>query len=392
MASTFTANDLNSILPVTNKAMKRYAREMRGHTSYAATIPGAESIAVGETVRVPVVPKLEASNIVPGLVTPDNKKLTLGTENITLTKQRKVSVSLTLEEDFALAQGGESLEAFNAGLMAQAFETLTGEIDTDIATAAITGAGRGYDPDSDFMSKLQHAIDVRKMFVKQGSPRPWRAVLEPDAYARMLGLASIHQVQNAGTQQALLEGQFPRLFGMDLVETATEVNRPTTATGTVNTNTAGATAQNGGSLAAGSRLIPVDGAGAANIRPGQLFKITGDSSDSVYSAGGRVAGGLLQINEPGLAEAIPDNRALTFIDSGPVNVLAGFGSVAFAARAPARRRQDKADDVSMVVDPVTNAVFELALYADYRVVTIDIATVWGVKAISGDSIINIGDK
>jgi hypothetical protein len=98
---------------------------------------------------------------------------------------------------------------------------------------------------------------------------------------------------------------------------------------------------------------------------------------------GIAAPGTIEIQEPGLRQAIPASATAVTVDNNSVrNMFFYQNAIQLATRAPALPEGgDMADDRTFVQDPLTGLTFEVSLYRQYRQIKYEVAIAWGVKVV-----------
>lgn len=377
------ANTLTSIIPTIYTAMDVVSRELQGFIPSAMRAPGVERAAVGQSVPYPIAPVQVASDVVPSMSVPEPPDNTITTGNMAITKARKVPWGFTGEEQKALNSGGSMGPGYLSAqgmIIAQAFRTLTNEIEADLSAEAAANASRAYGTagTTPFGSgDLTDMAQIKKILDDNGAPRSGRSmILNTSASARMIALNNLARVNEAGTQLTLRQGELLDIFGFSVKETGFPVSHVTSTAAGATTNAAG--------YAVGATLITLAVAGTGNITAGEVVTFAGDTNKYVVVTGDADVsnGGTFTISEPGLRVAIPA-AATAITKSGTYTASVGFSMDALhvAMRPPARPSEgDLALDVMLVTDPRSGITFEMAVYPGYRKVEAELSLAWGVKA------------
>jgi len=133
-----------------------------------------------------------------------------------------------------------------------------------------------------------------------------------------------------------------------------------------------------GAHAVGATTITVK-TGSGTILAGDVVTIGGLK---YVVATGTAAPGTITINAPGLRAAGLDGNTVTVNAASVKNVFLQKAGFLLATRLPAMPQGgDSASDMTVVTDPVSGLSFQIALYRQYRQITIDVAIAWGTKVL-----------
>jgi hypothetical protein len=96
-------------------------------------------------------------------------------------------------------------------------------------------------------------------------------------------------------------------------------------------------------------------------------------------------GGTITLCKPGLRKAIAASAtAITVVGATNRNMFFHRSAIQLATRAPAMPPGgDAADDVMIVVDPVSGIAYEFCIYKQKRQVRYEVNLAWGVAAPNG---------
>lgn len=372
------ANTLSGLYPIMYNAMNTVSRELVGFIPAVSRDATAEMAAVDQVVRSPVVPSMAAADISPTNIAASGTDQTIGSVDITISNQRKVTFNLTGEEERGL--GASNNRTIAEQRFAQAFRTLANEIETDLAelyvsasraygTAGTTPFGTGDD--------LTDLTEVMRILDDNGAPKTDRhVVLGNAAVAKLLGKQpSMFRVNEAGGEMARTFGRMEDLFGFGMGASG-QIQAHTKGTGTLYD-------ANGGEPV-GETEIVLDGgtAGATGIVAGDVVTFAGDTNKYVVGTGISGAAGTITLNDPGLQLALADTVEMTIGNDFTANMAFSRDAIQLAARVPAiPTGGDQADDRTYITDPASGLVFEISVYRQYRQVTYEVAICWGVKAV-----------
>lgn len=387
------ANTLTGLIAVMYQALDLVSRELVGFIPAVTRNSSAARVAVGQSVTYPVVPAMAASDITPGNIAADASGQTIGTDSLTISKSRKVEFPWTGEEQLSIRNGagvtldgGDPLNNILVNQFAQAFRTLTNEVEADVA-ALYTKASRAYGTAGTApfgtANDLTDASYLFKILDDNGAPQTDRhLVLGTTGMANVRGKQSVlFKVNEAGTEALLRQGIVGRIFGFDLHDSAQVKNH---------TKGTGASYQTNGAQALGATTVAVD-TGTGTIVAGDVLSIAnGTPADSnKYVVNTALSGGNVVINKPGLLSSHVDNDVVTVGNSYAANMGFHRSAIHLVTRAPAMpmlngRALDQADDVMEITDPVSGLAFQVALYRQYRQIKYEVGLAWGVKAVKSE--------
>lgn len=376
------ANTLTGLYPIMYNAMNIVSREMIGFIAAVSRDATAEMAAVNQTVRSPVVPTMTAADITPTNIAGAGTDQTIGSVDIVISNQRKVTFNLTGEEERGL--GASNNQSIAIQRFAQAFRTLANEIETDLAetyvsasraygTAGTTPFGTGDD--------LTDLSEVLRILNDNGAPASDRhVVLGSAAVAKLLGKQpSMFRVNEAGDDMTRRLGMLQQMFNAEMHHSGQVIDH---IAGAAAASSPDYLVDNGSGYAIGATTLNID-TGSGALKAGDLASIAGD--DSKYVVTTAAAGGndtSMILANPGLRVAADDGDAVTFASSYTANLAFSRDAIQLAARVPAvPTGGDQADDRAYVTDPVSGLTFEISVYRQYRQVTYEVALCWGVKAV-----------
>lgn len=292
------ANTLTGLVQTIYQGLDVVSRENVGAIMSVSRNADAAQAAVGQTVRTPITAVATASDIVAAMVPANSGGQVVTHKDFTISKSRKAEVLWTGEEILGTSQYSKIL----ADQFAQAFRTLSNEVESDIVAAALAGA-------------------TGEAFVVDGADLFSEGNVMKDAAAL-----------NRAMRDAGLDGQV--------------------------------------------RNVILDSAAQANLESApNLFKVNESGSASIVNDGiiSRLAG----LNFYSSAEAAE-------------SVILTPNAVQLVARTPALPMAgDVAVDRMQVTDPKSGLVFDVAMYAGYHQVKIEVSLAWGVGVIKPESIFTV---
>lgn len=383
-----SANTLTGLIPTIMAAFNIIAQEDVGFIPAVSREMTMERVAVGQTVRSPIVPALAAEDATPSNVPPNTTGFTVDYVDLSITKTRVVPFNWTGDEQLSLGQavGISPLAIIQRDAVAQAIRTLRNEIETDLAALA-RQACRAYGTAGTApfgtAGDLTDLAQIKKILQDNGAPQSdLRMVLNTTHSASLRGKqSSLFKVNEAGTDAMLRRGSIGRLMDFEIGESA-KLSTFTKGTG------ASATTDDAG-YAIGATTITLASAGTGTILAGDIITFAGDTNKYVVETGDAdvSGGGTIVLRGTGLRQAIP--AAATAITVGNnYTPSVGFHRGAFhlGARLPALPQGgDGAHDRVVITDPYSLLSFEFATYRQYRQVRHEVGIAWGVKTVKEEN-------
>lgn len=370
-----TANQLDRLIPDLYAGLDVVSRELVGFVPSVARNASAERAAVGETVVWPVAPPLRSRDTTPAMQIPNPQDVTIGHGTMTITKSKNVEFGWAGEEQRGLNNGVGYL-TIQADLFAQALRTLTNEVEADLGLEAARNASRAYGTagTTPFAGdKMTDSAQLRKILDDNGAPKTGRSlIIDTSAGANLRSMFNLTRVNEAGTSMTLRDGELLDLSGFSVKESAGVASLAGSTSADANTGA--------GALPVGTTVIPVTG-GTGDIVSGDIIQLAGDTNKYVVQS---VAGGNVTIHSPGLRVAKAAGAvAITAVTAASVRNI-GFSpdALRLAARAPALPSEGDARlDSMLITDPRSGLTFEVSVWPGYRMVSLEVALAWGVKAV-----------
>lgn len=367
-------NTITGLVPDIFEALDVVSHELTGMIPAVTMNASAETVGVGQNIRVDVEPVGNVSDITPSMTVPDPTGQTSGYTDIKITKSRAADFGFNGDDQKKL-NTGPGYMGVRAQKIAQAIRAVVNEVETDLAGLYSTMSRAVGTPGTSpfgIADDYTAASFARKILKDNGGDIDPQLVFDTTAGANMIGRQS--KVNTAGTDSLLRQGVLLDVAGLSLRESA-QIMTP--AIGNSNGNyTTSATGYGVG--ATNISLI----AGAGEIIAGDMVTIAGDSNKYVVATG--ITGpGTLVIAAPGLRQAIPAvATAVTSVAVAARNMCFSRSALVLAARAPARPVEgDTASDVMIITDPRSGLALEFAMYKGYRKVRYEVGLAWGVKNI-----------
>ncbi|MCK4706018.1 MAG: P22 coat - protein 5 family protein [Gammaproteobacteria bacterium] len=369
------ANVLTDLAGDIYVAADRVAREQTGFLP-AVTLNnnGSERAAIGDTVRSHFTRSATAGNRNVAMTVSEGTDQTVDNKTVTITKDRSVEIPWT-GEDIKSLNNGSGFETIYGDQIAQAFRTLTGEMETDVYAAARVGASRAYGTagTTPFQTSGDYtdASFVKKIIVDNGGAEAGnQLIINTTAGAYITGKQAAANV--AGTDSIQRQGIILPLSGLDIRQSAL-IDAETKGTGAAYQTTA--------AFAVGATSITVD-TGTGTVLAGDTITWAGDTNKYVVATA--LTGGTVVIAEPGLRETLADNVVLTVGADATPNICFARSAIELVSRAPSIPviggvARDSAVDRMMVADPISGIPFEISMYLGQGKAMIQVANAWGTK-------------
>ncbi|GLI23478.1 hypothetical protein GGQ86_002984 [Xanthobacter flavus] len=379
------ANTLTGLVPTIYTALDVVSREQIGFIPNVNRDATAQSGAVGQTVRSPIVPAASLEDITAGATPADSGDQTIGYADVTITKSKAYPIRWTGEEQLSVSQFGQ-YNTILADQFAQGFRTIANAVETDLAAMAKTRASRAYGTagTTPFTTAgdLSDLAEINRILDDNGAPATGRVmVLNSAARAKLEGKHSeLFKVNESGDAGAMLrQRQMRQLQGFTMGYSAGLVQHVKGAASGQLIN---------GAEAAGQTTLTLDTitVNTTGIKAGDIITHASDSANKyVVNTGLAATAGDIVIGNPGLIIGAADNDAVSIGNSYTPNIAFTQNAFVLAARVPAMPQGgDSADDVMLVTDPISGLVFQVAMYRQYRRVKIEIGLAWGVAGVKSE--------
>jgi len=318
MANVFTA-----IQPVLFSAAKKVAQEPVGMLDAITTDFDEKGVAYGDTLKVPVVPAVSASDFTPGNVASSGSDLTAEQIPVTITKNRQTTFHLTGEQSRSLENGTIRSDWIEQATM-QMMRTLRNELEADAWAAAYKGASRAATLDI-ATNKLDDIANLRKILRDNGAAMADASlVLGTTESTEMMQLDVYQNANQSGERDLARAGGLPKKFGFQILESSA-VDTHTKGTGT-------SYQTNEDPTAVGSTTINAD-TGSGTLLAGDRITFAADSAN-IYIANTALSGGSFTIGRPGTQVSIADDNAITIGASYRPNIALERSAVVGVVRPP----------------------------------------------------------
>lgn len=379
------ANTLTSLIQFISDAVDVVSRELVGMIPAVYKNAKAEEVAKDQNITYPIVPAASAYDVSPSNALPELDASTVGAGTMAITKVRGVKFHWTGEDETAIGRNTKDIIQNNK--FAQAFRTLTGEMESDL-TALYKYASRAYGTAGTApfgtAGDFTDAANVFKILKDNGAPlSDLQLIINTAAGANILGKQS--QVHMVGSDDPLRRGVLLDINGGQIRESA-KIKAHTKGDGS------GFLVDLLAGYAAGTTTIHVD-TGINEIVAGDIVTVADEPAAQKYvvatghDAGAGATEGDIVIAAPGLMSAIVDGKAVSIGNAYAANMAFSRDAIHLLTRLPKMPEGgDAADDIMVVQDPVSGIFFQVALYRAYRSVLIEVAVAWGVKAAKAEHI------
>ncbi len=366
-------NDVSAVMP---KILARGLMSLREQAIMPRLVNGsfsAEAAEKGDTIDVPLPADLVASDVTPGSVPPESSSSEMEKIQIELNNWKKSSFHLTDKEMMEIS----SHENFIPMQVGSAVRALANAVNETIHNQykgiyGVVGAA-GTTP---FEIDSTDATAARKMLLKQRAPKENRyGVLNFDAEANALDLASFSDVDKTGNNSVKIEGEIGRKFGINWFSDDHVMRHETGAatSGSIQVDISGSS----------GKTLKADGFSASPIE-GDVFTIGGGAQQYVVNSATDLSGGVYtMIISPALVADVADADELTFVGSHEVNLVFNRDAFAFANRPLVQSTvgDGLGSQIMSMTDPQTGLSLRLEVSRQYKQVVWEFDLLWGVKLV-----------
>lgn len=376
------ANTLTNLIPVMYQGLDIVARELVGFIPAVSKDVKADSAAVGQTIRTPVIPAATTGDIAPGQLPPDDGDQTISYIDMQISKSKYSPIRWAGEEVMGFKNNGTFADTL-AKQFAQSIRALVNLAENDLAVTAYQGASRAYGTAGTTpfgtAGDLSDFAGVRRILEDNGIHNDLNLILNSAAAQNLRGKQSVlFKVSEAGSDKLLRTGAFEQVEGFNLGISNGLKGQITKGTGSAYV-TSGATAAGVSSIA----LVT----GSGTVLAGDIVAFAADTANKYVVGSGVSAPGTISLNTPGAQIVIPTGNAMTIGNNFTPNVAFNSDCIKLMTRTPAMPEGgDSADDVYVITDPVSGLSFQVALYRTYRRVKYEVGLAWGTKAVKSDGI------
>lgn len=370
------SNTLTNVMP---KILARSLMTLREQATMARLVNGdysAEAKAKGDTIDVPVPTAAAATDVTPAATAPalvDNAPTKVA---IALSNWKEVRFHLSDKEMTAIDQNAHFLPM----AVSEAIRALANAINLSVLQKYTKVFGYvGTAGTTPFASTAAAAIDARKALHRQLCPREnRRGILNFDAEANALALASFADASQSADRNVKIEGEIGRKYGVDWF-TDDQV-----LTHTAGTITTGLIAKAATAVAVGATSFVATTAastGACALLAGDVIAIgsetyTLSASATQASAATDVT---LYLNNP-IRTALTGSEAITVKATHVVNLAFHRDAFALAMRTLAKSNVNP-ENQSVLQDPKTGLSLRLEVSRGHKVDVWSLDALWGVECV-----------
>lgn len=383
------ANDLTALLSVLYRAMDTVSRGQRGYLRACYLNSDAKGAAVGQTITYPIVPTIAAIDTPVGMTSTAGGGQTFTTGTMTISKSRTVQLPWIAEDEVKLSNGDQPMiDVVKFNQIQQAFETLSGEIENDLAVAAVAAASRATGtagtPPFNTANDFRDVTRLGAILDENGAMETDRhIVLSTGHFANLGNQPTLFHINEYGSDEFIRDGIVSRLPGFNIHKTGKSQSHTKGTAASATTNNAG--------YAVGATTITLASAGTGTFVAGDVVSFAGDSNKYVLVSGDSDVsnGGTIVLQAPGLKQAIPASAtAITVAANYEASTALQRMALHLVARPPAApaKGNDQATDVELMVDPRSGLIFEVRVYPGIRMQQTEISVAWGVKAVKAEHI------
>lgn len=371
------ANTLTGLIPTMYQAADIVSRELTGFIPAVFLNADAEQAAKDQTITYPVTAVETAADIAPAATGPDPADTVAGYGSMSISKAKSATFHWNGEEQLSL---GSTYQILLRDQFAQAMRVLVNEVEADLAALYVAASrATGTAGTTPFATTLADSANVLKILLDNGAPpTDLQLVINTASGAALRTLAQLTKANEAGTNLLRERGVLLDLHGFKIRESG-QAKSHTKGTGT--------SYQTDGAVAVGVEDVVLD-VGSGTVLAGDVVTFADEALGSKYVVGtGVAAAGTISLNKPGAVATIDDNKAMTIGSGYSANLAFARSAIHLVARTPAMPEGgDAADDVIVVVDPVSGLPFQVAMYRQYRRIAYEVGLAWGVKAVKREHI------
>jgi hypothetical protein len=367
--------NLNGLIPVLYAALEVVSREFIGMIPSVSRDTTADMVARNQKLTFPVTNKRGTIEVTPGNE-PTYTEKDFGTVDVVIDHIITADPIKWNGEEYR-AVGGQ-YPTMIMDQYTQAMRAIANEIEAALCLEAVMGAigaGNVYGTPGTplFNGSLSDLSQVKKILDDIGTPVGGRtAVINTTAEANLNSLTNLTNVNKYGNDDVLRRGIITELLGF-AIRTSGQFRLIDPG--------AGSGYLLNGAAAEGATELTVD-TGSGVINKGAIITIAGDTNRYVVAENVASGGTLIKI-AGGLKQAAADNAAITVGAAYLPSVAFSRDGILLAVRQPyLPPGGDKAEDVTVIADPVSGLSFQVAVYKGYLENRVEIRSAYGVKSIN----------
>ncbi len=366
-------DNIAAILPDIYEALDVVSREAVGMIGSVTIAASSERASLNQSIQVSKEGEIVGVDATPSMTAPEPAIQTPTVTTVTISNSKAYPFQITGDVQKGYNTGVGWVNG-RAGRIAQALRAATNDVEATLAGLYTEfGRAEGIAGTTPFASTLSNSAQLGKILTDNGAPLAERQlVIDTAAGANVRTLTQLTNVDQAGTADTLRLGSLLNIHGFRFSESA-QINSTTAGTGT-------GYLVNDAAVAVGDVSITLD-TGSGTVLAGDVVTFAGDTNQ--YTIVTAITANVVVIAEPGLRVALADNAAMTVVATATRNMAFNRSSIVLAARPVAMPEEgDEADDVEMIIDPVSGLPFEIALYKGYKMNRWEINLAWGAKVVN----------
>ncbi|RZL39235.1 MAG: P22 coat - protein 5 family protein [Rubrivivax sp.] len=370
------ANVFTALQPTLFSAAQEVSAEPFGVISAIAASFDDKSVAIGDTVTVPVAPTRAISDFTPAMTPTAGDDATPVGVPVQITFSKKVSWNMTGEQLLSL-QNGDNDREWVRQMIAQGMRTLRNYAELQACTAIKVGASRavGTAGTNPFASDINIIADVRKVLMDNGAPlADLQLCIDSTAGTAARKLGIIQQAYQAGSDEERRSGTLLRQFGFQIRESA-GISTHTKGTG--------ASYVTSGSTAAGVRDIALV-TGTGTVLPGDIVTFAADSANKYVINTGVAAPGTISLGRPGARVTIATANAMTIGNNYAPNLAFERNAVVGIMRPP--KFTPNPTIQSTLISDMQGMTYLLVEIAGYGMSTWELHLAGGFKVVQGEHV------
>lgn len=321
------ANVLTALQPILYSAAQEVSNEPFGIISSVNVNFDDKGVAVGDVVKIPVLPSRASAAFTPAMTTTAGVDTTPSTVDVAITDNRYVDWNLTGEQEISLNNGDTDKEWFRQ-MVAQSMRRLRNDAETACALAVKQGASRAFGTagTTPFATDLSALTNARKILQDNGAPMAdLQLCIDSSAGLNLRNLGIIQQAYQAGSEAERRTGDLLRQFGFSIRESA--------GIG-LHTKGTGASYVTSGSTAVGVRDVALV-TGTGTVLAGDVVTFAADTNNKYVVNTGVAAPGTISLGRPGARVTIATANALTVGNNYTANLAFERSAVVGIMRPPA---------------------------------------------------------
>ena len=363
------------------RSLDTVSRELNGGLNAVTRDSNAESVAINQTIRFPVMPEATLADVKPQATVPTVEGEVAGKRELKITNAKKASLVWTGNEQIEV---GSSLAGMMENQITQRMRALVNAVEEDLCNTIVyeginSGNLIGTAGSPIFETDLKGLTKALKKLQDNGSPTSdLQALLNTTESMHMRNLANLQKVNEAGESNLLRRGVLGNLFGFDIRETAGFKARTHTGDTDYKTN---------GEATAGSTTITID-TGNKTIDKGHIVTFGSDTHKYIVAESVSAGGTSLKLTTP-LASTVSTGTTINLTDYNPC-VAFDRSAVWLATRTiPVPKGGDLAIDRRVITDPKSGLSFTIATYGGYYQNQMEISLAWGTGVIKPEHMVTI---